>query len=110
MAAVLFWLEAKNEQTAQYGFTGPGAACVPVTHKKMTNSVYGYFLVIYRGGMELEFPDFRKMIQGKIGADAPSQNLGDVGSWDNILLQNVWIQHFTITDPAPSMVIQNSRK
>lgn len=105
-----FWLEATPEQTAQYSFVGPGAACVPVIDKRQLSVTYGYFLAIYDGGLSVQFPDFGgKSIIGRIGADT-RQELGDVGTWNSIMLRKVVVQHFNITDPAPTTIIQDNRR
>ena len=106
---VNFRLTAKNKRVAQAGFTGPGAVCAEVVvDGGGSNMVEGYTLVVYRGGTDLEFPDFRRTLGGKIG-QATDHDLGDTGTWQTILLRGVHVT-FTITDPAPTMIIQDNRK
>lgn len=94
-----FVLKAKNKRYAQGGFAGPGVACVEVRHEFRPQTVYGHILVIYRGGVDLEFPGLNKIVAGKIGKTY--QELGDVGSWRSIRLQKANVS-LTITNPPPS--------
>lgn len=104
-----FRLTAKNKLVAQGGFTGPGTMCTEVVYDGGgSNMVEGYTLVVYRGGTDLEFPDFRRTLGGKIG-QATDHDLGDTGTWQTVMLRGVHVT-FTVTDPAPSMIIQDNRK
>ena len=91
---VSFVLKAKNKRYAQFGFTGPGVACVAVTHEYYPNQVFGHLLVFYRGGLQLEFPDLNKVVgQG-------FSEIGDVGTFQSVFLRRANVD-VKITDPPP---------
>ena len=97
-----FVLKAKNKRYAQGGFTGPGALCVEVKHEFQSQPVYGYLLVIYRGGLQVEFPDLNKVVgQG-------FSEIGDVGTFQSVFLKRANVD-VKINDPAPTLGIIERR-
>ncbi len=90
-----FVLKAKNKRYAQGGFTGPGAACAQVRHEYRPEIIYGYILVVYRNGNQLELPSLNRI------ANNGYNELGDVGSRQTLRLRKANVS-LTITDPPHS--------
>lgn len=90
-----FVLKAKNKRYAQGGFTGPGATCAQVRHEYRPELIFGYILVVYRNGTQLELPSINRI------ANQGYNELGDVGSWQTLRLRKANVD-LTITDPPHS--------
>lgn len=90
-----FILKAKNKRYAQGGFSGPGAACVDVRRKTGLDVVYGFILVVYRGGKQIEFPGLNKIV------GEGTTKIGSAGSSGRLRLRKAKVE-VTITDPPPT--------